>query len=704
MKVSVYKISLDILESQSQYSLPMKKGDTSREIHITLRVGGMPYEIGEDCFAVFSGKKPDGKPLENNCVIKDNTIIYAITEQTTSASGLVDCEIKLYGAGSGLICSPRFSIIVDERVIGDEKIESTSEFSALTELYIDTKVAIEDAEAALKAAEEAVDQTYNPTSEKAQSGIAVSEVLNKGFDFVTKTNNILPQYTESGYYNTSLEKVANSVYCRTPNAINIDATKTRLYAYSKVKLTEVRDRLTIMFISSDGTYISSISFTSANTDEGVITIPTNATSFVAYIQDISGTGLTMENYCLSYTSLPNGYEKYDTIGKLKKSALPDNIKNVYYVSTNGNDENDGLTFGTPLATIEKACSLGATNIAIERGTYFVTSQIKFSNKNDVHIYAYDNDENYSHDAPTRKKATLVGGAYCTEYTVNDDGLYYCEGITSNYAVLMDNEETKAIILTLVSTYDECKTTDNSFYTDGTNLYFNTSNTTFTKIAVAKINTILTFQNCNNVLIEDVSCNVAISSVINMEHCSGVVMNNCEANYSIAGMGFALTDSNAIFNNCTAYRNKMDGFNFHGYGTTIMNECISKWNSDDGCSHHYGCIGTINGGRFTGNGKCGITPAYGATVNIYNAICDCNDNGGIGYLSTDNGHARMKGTVNGCCCFNNIGYGLRIQALCDVITINCSFKDISLGDIDNKGTLINFNYIDEVMGGIENGSY
>lgn len=138
MKPSDYKISLDILESQSQYSLPMKKGDTARVVYITLREGGVPYEIGTDCFAVLSGRKPDGTVLENNCVIKGNTIIYEITPQTTSASGLVDCEIKLYGVDNGLICSARFSIIVDERAVGDEEIESTSEFSALTKLYSET--------------------------------------------------------------------------------------------------------------------------------------------------------------------------------------------------------------------------------------------------------------------------------------------------------------------------------------------------------------------------------------------------------------------------------------------------------------------------------------------------------------------------------------------------------------------------------------
>ena len=136
MKSAIHKISLDILKSQSQYSLQMKKRETAREIHITLREGGSPYEIGEECFAIFSGRKSDGTPFEHNCEIKDNTVVYKITEQTTSVIGLVECEIKLYGADNGLICSPRFTIAVVDKVVSEEdSLEKDDEINALTELY-----------------------------------------------------------------------------------------------------------------------------------------------------------------------------------------------------------------------------------------------------------------------------------------------------------------------------------------------------------------------------------------------------------------------------------------------------------------------------------------------------------------------------------------------------------------------------------------
>ena len=263
MKPSDYKISLDIHELQSQYSLPMKKEDTARVVYITLREGGVPYEIGADCFAVLSGRKPDGTVLENNCVISGNTIIYAITPQTTSASGRVDCEIKLYGVDNSLICSARFSIIVDERAVGDDEVESTSEFSALTNLYTEAREAenerviseqarvdnenkrvsnfsniMKQGENALKEVNEAtdfvndiantlktkldngelkgekgdkgdtptIDQEYDPKSENAQSGVAVAEAVSKKIEFVDNSpNSILELQHDNGAVNLNVK-------------------------------------------------------------------------------------------------------------------------------------------------------------------------------------------------------------------------------------------------------------------------------------------------------------------------------------------------------------------------------------------------------------------------------------------------------------------------------------------------------------------
>ena len=145
MKYSHYRISLDIHSTQSQVSLPVKQGDTNRKVLISLCEGGKPYQIEDDCYAVFSARKPDGSTIENYCIIADNVIEYTFTEQNTAVGGMLNCEIKLYGGDSGLITSPRFTVIVDARAVSDEEIESYSEFSALTNLYTITNSAANNA-------------------------------------------------------------------------------------------------------------------------------------------------------------------------------------------------------------------------------------------------------------------------------------------------------------------------------------------------------------------------------------------------------------------------------------------------------------------------------------------------------------------------------------------------------------------------------
>lgn len=135
MKYSIKRISLDIHSTSSNETVNAKRGDTGRKICISLVDGGIPYIISEDCYAVFTAKKPDGNIVFNECTIEKNTIIYEVTEQTVAVEGRVNCEIKLYGADAKLITSPKFTILVYGTVYNEgDEIESTDEFSALTAL------------------------------------------------------------------------------------------------------------------------------------------------------------------------------------------------------------------------------------------------------------------------------------------------------------------------------------------------------------------------------------------------------------------------------------------------------------------------------------------------------------------------------------------------------------------------------------------
>ena len=138
-----HKLTLDICKTVSAVALRVKKGDTGRRLLIHLAEKGYPYHISEDCYAVFTAKKPDGNVLYNACSIEDCVILYDLTAQTVAAVGLMDCEIILYGSDGKQLTSASFNIIVEDTIYDTEtEIESTSEFNALTVLMSQVQTVI----------------------------------------------------------------------------------------------------------------------------------------------------------------------------------------------------------------------------------------------------------------------------------------------------------------------------------------------------------------------------------------------------------------------------------------------------------------------------------------------------------------------------------------------------------------------------------
>ena len=223
------------------------------------------------------------------------------------------------------------------------------------------------------------------------------------------------------------------------------------------------------------------------------------------------------------------------------------------------------------------------------------------------------------------------------------------------------------------------------YQDGT-AYSHTT----PKLAKVEITKGVKFTFCDGLYIEDfkfVTDNAGTEPSVYFENCDNVRLMNCVANDSPGGMGFSFVNSNAVLDHCSASGNHTDGFNFHGYGASVMIDCEALNNGDDGCSHHDGCEGFINGGKFNGNTKAGIAPAYGAKVEISNVLC-ANNNHGIAYFTTDNGHAAMTGAVNSCAMVGN-NYGLTVQPLATVTAINCAYSG-NTTDKNVTGSIVEYN--------------
>ena len=190
MKDSAYKISLDIHEHASQAVLKAKKTDTGRKLHITLRAGGTPYTIEDDCYAAFKAKKHDDTILFNACTIENNEIIYEFTEQTCTAVGRCRCEIALYGPDDKLITSPSFVLLVDGTIYPDELVESTDEFSALTKLITDANGLVDEVKEKLENGEFNGADGFSPTAkvEETTDGAKITITDKNGTTTATVKN------------------------------------------------------------------------------------------------------------------------------------------------------------------------------------------------------------------------------------------------------------------------------------------------------------------------------------------------------------------------------------------------------------------------------------------------------------------------------------------------------------------------------------
>lgn len=156
MNSSITRFSLDLHSAQSQISIPVLLGDTSRAFHISLSDGGRPYTIEDGCLAKLSIRRPTGTHLEEFCTIENNTtIVYSFdqNENTAAVEGIHDCDITLYGLDGKSIGSPKFSIVVDERVIRRDDINVTDDDKTVIDAMIQAEASRQYAESSRVIAE-----------------------------------------------------------------------------------------------------------------------------------------------------------------------------------------------------------------------------------------------------------------------------------------------------------------------------------------------------------------------------------------------------------------------------------------------------------------------------------------------------------------------------------------------------------------------
>lgn len=134
MRKVEHRLRLDLLRGGNQGYIRVKRGENgARRLAIALYMHSVPYMTDAGTTAVFRAIKPDNTKLFNSATITDNVVTVGLTTQTVAALGTVRCELSIYGTNNELLYSPQFDIIVEDYLYSDTAVESTGEYTELTE-------------------------------------------------------------------------------------------------------------------------------------------------------------------------------------------------------------------------------------------------------------------------------------------------------------------------------------------------------------------------------------------------------------------------------------------------------------------------------------------------------------------------------------------------------------------------------------------
>ena len=360
-----------------------------------------------------------------------------------------------------------------------------------------------------------------------------------------------------------------------------------------------------------------------------------------------------------------------------------------FVSTDGNDANSG-TVNAPFATVAEAVRSGYKNICVKNGVY--TEKLNFSGKNDLHIYAYNNITITAGNK--RQRPIFTNG---TEYnTFVDEGnsikSFELSAVPSKYTAVFINKtisptETYQGFANTVNAglwgkcsnkYDdfifkpvltlEGLSEDDTFYFDGTKVYFHTSKTIESVVVVGNNENVASFVNCNNLVIEGLEFEYGYNDTLIAQKSNGISMNNCVFSHSLRRNNASYDYSDITFVNCLSYKARRDGFNAAICGIVRLVNCSSLYNYDDGESSHEYCEVIIEGGEYAHNGKAGHAPVNGCIFSCNGTYAHHNVVNGL-LTAGVSGYDVLPYLISNSVFINN---GIDIATDIDINMMNCKY--------------------------------
>lgn len=190
MQPIVHKISIDLTNNKMSGAVNVQKNGNCDTLEIYLTNKNQPYVFSDGVHARIRALKSDGTKLFNDCITGENSITYKITSQTVSVSGLVMCQLLLYDNNENLLYSPKFDLVVNENVYDDDGIESTNEYTALTEALSKADNVLENAQKSFRELNNAVVKADNAAENAQNAAKEANNAVNAANDAVRRAEKL----------------------------------------------------------------------------------------------------------------------------------------------------------------------------------------------------------------------------------------------------------------------------------------------------------------------------------------------------------------------------------------------------------------------------------------------------------------------------------------------------------------------------------